>query len=108
MRPSGPGTRALLPADIFPDLATLRQTWSDHEAKMRAFLSSRDEAGINQKIEYKLISGHTGASVLWQMAQHVVNHATYHRGQVVTMLRQLGATPPKPMDLIAFYRLRGG
>ena len=42
------------------------------------------------------------------MAQHVVNHATYHRGQIVTMLRQLGATPPKPMDLIAFYRLRGG
>jgi uncharacterized damage-inducible protein DinB len=104
----GTSPTALLPADMFPDLATLRRTWSEHEAKMRAFFSSRDEAGINQKIEYRLLSGHTGASVLWQMAQHVVNHATYHRGQVVTMLRQLGATPPKPMDLIAFYRLRGG
>jgi uncharacterized damage-inducible protein DinB len=40
------------------------------------------------------------------MAQHVVNHASYHRGQVVTMLRQLGAAPPKSLDMIAFYRER--
>jgi uncharacterized damage-inducible protein DinB len=33
-----------------------------------------------------------------------VNHATYHRGQVTTMLRQLGAAPPKTMDLIQFWR----
>jgi uncharacterized damage-inducible protein DinB len=41
------------------------------------------------------------------MLQHVVNHASYHRGQVTTMLRQLGATPAKPMDMIAFYRTVG-
>jgi uncharacterized damage-inducible protein DinB len=35
----------------------------------------------------------------------VVNHGTYHRGQVVTMLRQLGAGAPTT-DLIAFYRER--
>jgi len=38
------------------------------------------------------------------MLQHVVNHGSYHRGQVTTMLRQLGAAPPKYMDLIVFYR----
>jgi uncharacterized damage-inducible protein DinB len=35
-----------------------------------------------------------------------VNHASYHRGQVTTMLRQLGAAPAKPMDMIAYYRTR--
>jgi len=104
----GQSPAALLPADMFPDVATLRRAWSDLEARMRQLFSNRDEDGINQVIEYRLMSGHTGASVLWQTAQHVVNHATYHRGQVVTMLRQLGVPPPKPMDLIAFYRLRGG
>jgi uncharacterized damage-inducible protein DinB len=34
----------------------------------------------------------------------VVNHGTYHRGQVTTMLRQIGAAPPKSTDLIAYYR----
>jgi uncharacterized damage-inducible protein DinB len=38
------------------------------------------------------------------MVQHVVNHGSYHRGQVTTMMRQLGAKPAKYMDLIAFYR----
>jgi uncharacterized damage-inducible protein DinB len=39
-----------------------------------------------------------------QTFQHLVNHGTYHRGQVVTMLRQLGAGTPPSTDLIAFYR----
>ena len=38
------------------------------------------------------------------MLQHMVNHASYHRGQVTTMLRQLGAAPAKSMDMIGFYR----
>jgi uncharacterized damage-inducible protein DinB len=38
------------------------------------------------------------------MLQHVVNHASYHRGQVTTMLRQLGMPPARQMDLVTFYR----
>ena len=40
------------------------------------------------------------------MLQHVVNHGTYHRGQVTTMLRRLWANPPKSVDLMTFYRER--
>ena len=36
-----------------------------------------------------------------------VNHASYHRGQVTSKLRQLGAQPAKSLDLIAFYRAQG-
>jgi uncharacterized damage-inducible protein DinB len=42
-------------------------------------------------------------SPVWQIVSHVVNHATLHRGQVVAMLRQLGAKPPAT-DLIFYYR----
>jgi uncharacterized damage-inducible protein DinB len=34
-----------------------------------------------------------------------VNHGTYHRGQVTTLLRQLGVQPATT-DLVAFYRER--
>ena len=53
---------------------------------------------------YTLFSGVSSTSPFWQMLQHVVNHASYHRGQVTTMLRQLGAAPAKSCDLITFYR----
>ena len=32
-------------------------------------------------------------TAFWQMLQHVVNHASYHGGQVTTMLRRLGSAP---------------
>jgi uncharacterized damage-inducible protein DinB len=40
----------------------------------------------------------------WQIVLHVINHASYHRGQITTMLRQAGAAPPPSTDLVAFYR----
>jgi uncharacterized damage-inducible protein DinB len=42
---------------------------------------------------------------MWQSLQHVVNHGTYHRGQITTMLRQLDVTPILT-DLMHFYRER--
>ena len=97
----------LLPADLFPDLAAVRLAWTDLEAKIRAYLEALGEANVTKVIEYKLLSGQAGASPFWQMLQHVVNHASYHRGQVTTLLRELGAQPAKPLVMIAFYRARG-
>jgi uncharacterized damage-inducible protein DinB len=103
----GNSPTALLPSSQFPDLASIRRAWSEHEAKMRAYVDGLGADGGSRVIEYKLLSGQAGSSPLWQMLQHVANHASYHRGQVTTMLRQLGAQPAKPMDMIAFYRTRG-
>jgi uncharacterized damage-inducible protein DinB len=30
----------------------------------------------------------------WKLVLHLVNHATLHRGQVTSMLRQVGQKPP--------------
>jgi uncharacterized damage-inducible protein DinB len=102
----GESPSALPPADRFPDLASVVAGWRDIEAQLRAYFEPLDDHGLTRVIEYKSVVGVAGAAPLWQMLQHVVNHSTYHRGQVTTMLRQLGVAPPKPMDLIAFYRER--
>ena len=88
----------------FPDVAAIRRPWREHEAKMRALLDGLGEQGVGRVYEYKNLAGQDFESIFWHMFQHVVNHATYHRGQVTTMVRQLGANPGKPQDLIAFYR----
>jgi uncharacterized damage-inducible protein DinB len=97
----------LLPSDLFPDLAAVRLAWTEHEAKMRAYLEELGEAHVDKVFEFRLFSGQAGAAPFWQMLQHLVNHASYHRGQVTTMLRQLGAQPAKSLDMIAYYRSRG-
>jgi uncharacterized damage-inducible protein DinB len=103
----GNSPTALLTSDGFPDVPAIRAVWAAHEAKMRAFLDSLGADGIARVIDYKLLSQQPGSTPFWQMLQHVVNHASYHRGQVTTMLRQIGAPPGKSMDMIAFYRTRG-
>jgi uncharacterized damage-inducible protein DinB len=32
---------------------------------------------------------------LWRMMMHLLNHQSFHRGQVTTLLRMLGAQPPR-------------
>ncbi len=100
----GQSPDALMTSEAFPDVDALRRAWVEHEAKMRSFVEQLGEAGITRAIDYKLLTGQPGSSPFWQMLQHVVNHASYHRGQITTMLRQLGQRPAKPMDMIAYYR----
>ena len=99
----GRSPTALLPANQFADLPALGRAWREHETNMRRFV---DGADVDRVIDYKLLSGAAGASPVWQMVQHVVNHASYHRGQITTILRQLGCQPPKSMDMIAYYRVK--
>jgi uncharacterized damage-inducible protein DinB len=38
---------------------------------------------------------------LWAVLRHVVNHATYHRGQIAAKFGRLGATPART-DLVVW------
>jgi uncharacterized damage-inducible protein DinB len=68
--------------------------------KFAAKLSPQD---LQRVLRYKTQAGAEFTNPLWQTLHQLTNHATYHRGQVVTMLRQLGAKPAST-DLIGFYR----
>lgn len=97
---------ALLAGDAFPDLAAVRRAWIELEPQLRAFVNGLGEGGIARAFEFTMFSGQRTASPFWQTIQHLVNHGSYHRGQVTNKLRQLGAQPAKSLDLIAFYRWR--
>ena len=102
----GTSPTALLPADQFPDVPTLRTAWTELEPRVRGFVEGLGDQGIDRVFDYKLLNGQPGSSIFWQNLQHVVNHGSYHRGQVTTMFRQLGVPPAKSMDMVAFYRER--
>jgi len=88
----------------FPDLSAIRGPWKSQEQKLRLFVASLGATGMDRVFEYRTFKGDESKSIFWHMLQHVVNHATFHRGQVTTMMRQLGAPPPKSQDLITYYR----
>jgi uncharacterized damage-inducible protein DinB len=55
-------------------------------------------------VHYADLRGEAQLSRVGESVRHLVNHGSYHRGQLVTMLRQLGHAAPNT-DLIAYYRL---
>jgi uncharacterized damage-inducible protein DinB len=101
----GESPDALPDAKQFADVAAIRAAWTRQEEKVRAALRRFGGQGLDRPVEYRR-SGQAQAQPFWQTLQHVVNHGSYHRGQVTTMLRQLGVPPPKSMDLVTFYRER--
>jgi uncharacterized damage-inducible protein DinB len=105
---NGSSPTGLPPPDRFPDVAALRAAWAALDPQLRAFVAALDAEGLARKLTYRAFNGQQATLAYWQMLQHLVNHGSYHRGQITTLLRQLGAPAPQGMDLVAFYRERSG
>ncbi len=95
--------RGLPPAGEFRSLSSLGERWTEIEAKLLQFIARLKAKEIAAPRPYTTTEGKKFKNPLWQQLQHVVNHGTYHRGQVTTMLRQLETKSPST-DLIVFYR----
>jgi uncharacterized damage-inducible protein DinB len=85
--------------------AALLSRWDEVERDQGAFLDGLGEADVERTVPYRTLNGVACETALGELCRHVVNHGTYHRGQVATMLRQLGVKPPQT-DLILYYRER--
>jgi len=76
------------------DLAALRARWTDIEREQLEFLQRLTAADLERPISYDNPPGTRWTYELRHMLQHLVNHSTYHRGQVAAMLRLLDTAPP--------------
>ncbi len=86
-----------------PDLAALDERWSEVVDRRAQLISQLDEERLAAELPFRLLSGDASSMPLVDQMQHVVNHGTMHRGQVVGMIRQLGIEPPAT-DLIFYLR----
>lgn len=89
----------------FPDLASLKARWMEDEDRLLQFAAQLTQEDLNKVICYRTFKFGEYQNPLWQSMQHMVNHSSYHRGQVATLLRQSGAEPIST-DLMHFYRER--
>ena len=88
------------------DLATLEaaaERWERIEAERAALLAGLTEPALSETLAVKPSTGGEYVHTFREMLRHTVDHSSYHRGQIVTMLRQVGAVPPST-GLIVFYR----
>ena len=78
----------------FPDLGVIRPRWHALDRERNEFMATLTEEKLQSVFGYENLKGEHWEYSYVHAMQHVVNHSTYHRGQIVTLLRQLGKTPP--------------
>lgn len=90
-------------AGDLPNPKSVRPLWGPLEAELRSLVAELTEADLSRDVTAKTSSGKVYTNRLDQTLQHLFNHGTYHRGQISTMLRQVGAESVST-DLIFYYR----
>jgi uncharacterized damage-inducible protein DinB len=104
-RIEGRSPTSLVAGTGFPDLASVRTKLEEMDNFYIEYVSRLTPQDLERVIHYKSFAGDEFSNPLWQTLHQLTNHASYHRGQIITLLRQLGAKPVTT-DLIAYYRER--
>jgi uncharacterized damage-inducible protein DinB len=91
----------------FPDLPSVRYGFEELWPQMEFFLAGLQEPQLYVDLEWISRGGNSYRRPLWQALVHMSHHSAYHRGQLTTMLRQLGHQPPST-DLIRWFSQQGG
>jgi uncharacterized damage-inducible protein DinB len=90
-----------------PNASTLQRHWEAVAADRMEWIDARADEEFGLPVSYRRLDGEESTTRLDVLVRHVVNHSTYHRGQVAAYLRDLGTTPPSS-DLVMWDRGRSG
>ncbi|MDO8368115.1 MAG: DinB family protein [Saprospiraceae bacterium] len=85
--------------DIFEGV--LRQS-----EEFAGYVQDLPDAKFQEICTFKLLNGTEDSRPRSKMIYHCMNHSTYHRGQIVTMARNLGLSDPPSTDYIKYVRLK--
>lgn len=80
------------------------QGFMENSKALKNFVLNLEEPDFKEEITYTNTKGEAFVSSLGDMVLHCMNHSTYHRGQMITMLRNAGFTDVSSTDYIHFMR----
>jgi uncharacterized damage-inducible protein DinB len=100
-----PNLKLMTVAEL-PTLKVIRTTWEKVGFEMAKFLGTMTDRKLQETFSMKTSTGETFTHTYGQAFQHLVDHSSYHRGQVITLMRQLGVRPPGT-GMIMFFRETG-
>ncbi len=100
--------------DLYPKIGDItipdhieqwQELWNGLHFAWIRWAETIEESGWEETVIHRTTSGSEMQLPRWQVIMHLVNHGSYHRGQLASLMRQAGLRPPST-DLIAFYRTR--
>ncbi len=97
-----------VPEDKFNgSMEHLGSAWMRIDEQWLGFVNDISDLFLSKKLHYQNMKGELFSDEVDLILLHLFNHGTYHRGQIVTMLRQAGAETIPNTDFIAWARMEG-
>lgn len=79
--------------------------WKTTSAEVKSFIENYPIENYTNEIYVRKPDGELSAMEFRKTFPHMINHATYHRGQLVTLLRQSGFLNLSNTDLFTYYNI---
>lgn len=80
-----------------------RKLNEDQRDRMDVYFSKLDEGQLSRKVAYQNLKGVPYETLLSDILAHMVNHGSYHRGQIASLIKKSGGDPAGT-DYIGFVR----
>ena len=97
----GESPKRVFTLDEFSGVDAIESFWDTVDSERVDFIGRLTDERLVARISYENLQGERWEYSLANMMQHLVNHSSYHRGQVITLLRQIGQSPPAT-DFLVF------
>lgn len=95
-----------LSAEFNGTKSELMAIWEKASEDLQYFIVNHPEEDYQQPVTVLYPNGKEVKMIFWKTLPHFVNHAAYHRGQLVTLLRQAGFTDFTNTDLFTYFMLQ--
>lgn len=84
----------------------LLEIWNKSSVDIKALVDNYPESNYVETVSFKYPgNSRTGQMAFWQTVAHAINHSKYHRGQLVTLLRQTGFINLSSNDMATYFQL---
>lgn len=103
-RLNGESPRSWPSHDFNGNLQEAIQLFLENSNDFVRFVDKLPQDSEFSEVKYTAMDGTLFSNTIFEVICHLMNHGTYHRGQIVTMLRIAGVATVPPLDLIRFYR----
>jgi len=84
--------------------ADFRDEWNRIRAEQKRFVDDATGDALTRELTYTNMRGQVKTYPMDDLLMHVVNHGTYHRGQISQLLRDRGRSSPST-DMILYYEI---
>ncbi|HEV3121245.1 MAG TPA: DinB family protein [Isosphaeraceae bacterium] len=101
----GSSPRRVENQDDHPTREALEARWPQVHAELLEFVGRQNAESLAKPVAFKSTTGEASTIPLGQLMIHVVDHGSYHRGQLNSMIKQAGGQPA-PAFYVTYQRQR--